>query len=644
MFKDTPFFVSIHEASYIYTYSSNIEEGFSNVRVESYDELEKSGGINLSDQASASRALWNYIKSRKWFYMASIAAMYVSILAQVRIPPIIGAFADAYNEGSLQPGVPTQFALYIIGWATAFVSLHWLATFIVQTLARDFEFELRNRLFSHWESLSQSYYTHESVGNLMAYATNDIQGVRSALSMGMHQILNAFFVVIITVPAMLRIVGWQFALVTLFPLPIVSIAIAILRPKIRQRFRRLQEGFATLSERTQESLSGTQVVKAYVQEEYELNKFEQAADDIVKRGYALVKVSGMIQPLIQLVAGMSFLIAIGYGAVQVIQGDLHFGNLVTYTTYLTMLTVPMRQIGNVIDSWQRASAALNRLTGLLRQRSGVRNVKHPIPLDHTMSGEIRIKNLTFRYPYASQPVLHNIDLHVRPGETVAILGRTAAGKTTLVNLLARVYEPPRDTLFIDGHDVRDVDVETLRRHIAYVPQDVFLFSATIGENIAFGVEHMDETKITHAAKQAQVYDDIDELERGFDTELGERGIGLSGGQRQRVSLARALIKQSPILVLDDSLSAVDTKTEAAILAELEKVRGQRTVIIIAHRISTVREADHIIVMDDGRIVERGTHDQLMGQRGLYREMYELQKRGTATGSASFNTKGEKHTS
>lgn len=554
--------------------------------------------------------------------------MLLSILAQVQIPPIIGSFAEAYKAGKLQPGDPEQYALRIAIWAFFYVILHWYAIFTVHRLARGFEYYLRNRLFAHWESLSQSYYSHESVGNLMAYATNDVQAVRSVISMGLNQLTNASFLIVVTITAMVGTVDWRLALYSLLPLPLVTVAIAVLRPQIRHRFRLLQEGFATLSERTQESLSGVRVVKAYVQEEHECDRFDQAAHDIVTRGFALTRVSSLIGPLIQLVGGISFLISLGYGAMRVIQGDLDFGDLVTFNTYLTMLVVPMRQIGSVIDVSQRASAALNRLTRLFQERPAVRDATQPVALEN-LRGAIRIENLTFRYPYAGQPTLHDINLTIEAGTTVAIIGRTASGKTTLANLLLRVYEPPKGTVYVDDHDIREASVETLRRQVAYVPQDVFLFSTTIEENIGFGLQKIDPDNVALAAKQAQIYGDIEELEHGFQTLLGERGIGLSGGQRQRVSIARALIKNAPIVILDDSLSAVDTKTEAAILDELRAVRGQHTVILIAHRISTVREADEIIVLEQGRIAERGTHDDLLALQGLYFDIYELQRKGTA---------------
>lgn len=581
---------------------------------------------------SASKILFQYVKDHKVRYVVAIAMMLFSILAQVQIPPVIGDFADEFQAGRLQAGDPMRYALRITGWAILYVVFHWMAIFTIHSLARGFEYHMRNRLFAHWETLSQSYYTHESVGNLMAYATNDVQAVRSSISMGLNQLTNASFTIVATVTAMVGTIDWRLAVYSLLPLPLVTVAVAVLRPQIRHRFRRLQEGFATLSERTQESLSGIRVVKAYVQEEHEIERFEAAAADIVRRGFELTRVSALIGPLIQLVGGISFLISLGYGAVRVIRGDLEFGALVAFNTYLTFLINPMRQIGSVIDVSQRASAALNRLTRLLQERPGVRDVENPI-VPERVRGEIEFRNLTFRYPYAKEPALKDINLRIDAGKTVAILGRTASGKTTLVNLLVRAFEPPRGTLFIDGHDIRDIQLAALRRNVAYVPQDVFLFSTTIAENIAFGVEEIDYERVIEAARQAQVYEDIMAQEEGFERMLGERGTGLSGGQRQRVSLARALIKKAPILILDDSLSAVDTNTEAAILEELRKMRGQQTVIVIAHRISTVRDADEIIVLDEGQIVERGTHEELLAKQGLYYEIHELQRRGTATPQA-----------
>lgn len=571
------------------------------------------------------------MKEQKIAYGAAILMMLLSTVAMAQIPPVLGAFAGAYEAGTLQPGMPFMFGMKIVGWALLYTVLHWSAVFLVHSRARIFEYRLRGRLFSHWLSLSQSYYTHESVGNLMAYATNDVQAIRSSISMGFNQLTNASFTIIVTVSAMLSTVDGELVLYSLLPLPFVTVAIVFLRPRIRHRFRLLQEGFATLSERTQESLSGIRVVKAYVQEEHELEKFEKAAREIVDRGYALTKVSALMRPIIDLVGGIAFLISLGLGAVRVIQGRTAFDDLVTFTAYLPMLVNPMRQIGSVIDVSQRASAALNRITKLLQERPGVRNV-HGAVQELPAPAAIRIENLTFRYPYSSEPVLKDIDLTIPAGSTVAIVGRTGSGKTTLASLLLRVFEPPRGTIFLGDIDIRDADVDALRRYIAYVPQDVFLFSTTVAENIAFGVDDVEQDKISEAARQAQVYQDITGLPDGFETMLGERGVGISGGQRQRVALARALIKDAPISILDDSLSAVDTKTETAILETLRSLREDQTRIIIAHRISAVRDADLIIVLDEGRIVERGVHEELLARKGAYYEIYELQRKGTGQGS------------
>lgn len=574
------------------------------------------------------------MREQKIAYAAAIVMMLLSTVAMAQIPPVLGAFAGAYEAGTLAPGMPLMFGLRIVGWALVYTLLHWWAVFLVHSRARIFEYRLRGRLFAHWLTLSQNYYTHESVGNLMAYATNDVQAIRSAISMGFNQLTNASFTIVVTVTAMLSTVDAKLVLYSLMPLPFVTVAIVVLRPLIRHRFRLLQEGFATLSERTQESLSGIRVVKAYVQEEHELEKFEKAARNIVDRGYDLTKVSALMRPVIDLLGGIAFLVALGLGAVRVIRGDTQFDDLVTFTAYLPMLVNPMRQIGSVIDVSQRASAALNRITRLLQERPGVRNVPGAateLPADVP----IRIQNLTFRYPYASEPVLKDINLTIEPGTTVALVGRSGSGKTTLAHLLLRVFEPPRGTIFLGDLDVRDADLDTLRRHIAYVPQDVFLFSTTVAENIAFGVDGVDREEIATAARRAQVYQDIAELPDGFDTMLGERGVGISGGQRQRVALARALIKDSPILILDDSLSAVDTKTEAAILETLRGLRQDQTRIVIAHRISAVRDADHIVVLEDGRIVEQGVHDELLARKGAYYEIYELQRKGTGQTRTPF---------
>lgn len=582
---------------------------------------------------AAQQLLARYLWEHRWIYAAAVALIIGSNLLQTQIPRLLGRFTDLLKEGRLGPGDPWRFAVWLALLAAGYVGLGWTAQATVFRYARRFEYLLRNHLFTHWESLSAVYYTHHSVGDLMAHATNDVQALRMAIGGGITQVVNAAFLIVMVVAAMVGQVDPKLAAVSLLPLPLLTAIVVVMRPQIRTRFREVQEGFSRLTERVEENLAGIRVVKAYAQEDYETERFRAAAQNLVDRTLALTRVSALFDPLIQLIGAIAFLLSLGYGGIRVIEGDLSLGQLVAFNAYLLMLINPMQQIARVIDVTQRASSALGRLSELLAERPAVTDSPHPVPV-RRLRGEIVFSHLTFAYPGATQPVLVDIDLTIHPGETVAILGRTGSGKSTLASLLLRVYDPPRGSLFLDGHDILDLPLAVLRREVAYVPQEPFLFSATIRENIALASDHFTMEQIETAARRAQLYENIQRFPQGFETEIGERGVTLSGGQRQRLALARALIKEAPILILDDSLSAVDTHTEDAILRELAGLRGRQTTLLIAHRISTVREADLIVVLEEGRIVQRGQHAQLVSQPGPYRAIYELQREGTAVGAGA----------
>jgi ATP-binding cassette subfamily B multidrug efflux pump len=570
-----------------------------------------------------------YIRQHWALYLFAIVIIIGSCVAQVQIPGVLESFTDALEQGTLQKQDVLYNAWFLALYAIIYVGLSWLAIYLLYGEARKFEYHIRNHLFAHWESLSASYYTYHSVGDLMAYATNDVQTLRASVGGGIQNSVRALFTIVLVVGMMAGSVDPQLALFSLLPLPFLCIAITKIRPMIKQRSREVQQGFSMLAERTQESISGIRVVKAYAQEEQELQRFGKVADNIVQQTLSLTRVSAFFTPLIQFVGALSFLIALGMGGLRVISGELSLGTLVAFTSFLGMLVPPMRQIAQVIDVSQRAGAALSRLSELLQIQPDVHD-HDDLETVNKLHGEITLRNLSFTYPQSSVIVLNDIHLHIKPGQTLGILGHTGSGKTTLANLLLRIYNPPRGTLFLDGYDILDIPLQTLRQQIGYVPQDIFLFSTSISENIAFSVHKAHPQQIEQAAKQAQLFDNIMGFPEQFETEIGERGVTLSGGQKQRLAIARALIKRAPILILDDCLSAVDTETEAAILDSLRQVRLNQTTIIIAHRISALREADVIIVLQDGRLIQKGRHDELVQQEGPYQDIYNLQKDGTGT--------------
>lgn len=585
--------------------------------------------INAKTQ-NAQSILFAYLRAYWLVYAGAALCVVAASATQVQIPRILGLFTDSLQSGLLTARDPLRFAGKLALLAFGYVVLDWTAMFLVHRQARKFENHLRNLLFAHWERLSASYYTHHSIGDLMAHATNDVHTLRASISSGVYNLVSASFTTLLTVSMMVGSVDTKLAVYSLAPLPFLTVAVAMLRPRIRARSRAVQHGFSKLVERTQESISGIRVVKAYAREPYELIRFSQVTEDIVRRTLRLTQVSALFSPLIQLVGAVSFLIALGMGGLRVIAGDLSLGELVAFNAYLAMLIHPMQQVARVIDMSQRASSALDRLTELFAVEPEVQDSPHPAPV-HKLTGHVVFSNLTFSYSNTDRPAISGLSLEVPPGATIGILGHTGSGKSTLANLLLRIYNPPPASIFIDGHDILDIPLAVLRRQIGYVPQDIFLFSTSIRENIAFALDDAPEEKVVAAAKLAQLYEGIMGFPEQFATEIGERGVALSGGQRQRLALARALIKEAPILILDDSLSAVDTETEAAILAGLRELRGQQTTFIIAHRISAVRDADLIIVLDDGRVVQQGDHEQLYAVDGPYRDIYELQRQGTGVG-------------
>jgi len=577
------------------------------------DEQQEKPQVNI-----ARNIMLRYIRERWALYLFAIAVIIGSCFAQVQIPGVLESFTDELEQGRLLGRDVVRYAELLAVYAIIYVGLSWLAIFILYGQARKFEYHIRNHLFAHWESLSASYYTYHSVGDLMAYATNDVQTLRAALGGGIQNSVRALFTITLVVAMMAGSVDRQLALFSLLPLPFLSAAVTKIRPLIKKRSREVQHGFSMLAERTQESISGIRVVKAYAQEEQELRRFGQTADIIVKRTLSLTRVSALFTPLIQFFGAVSFLIALGMGGLRVINGELSLGTLVAFTSFLAMLVPPMRMIAQVIDVSQRAGAALGRLSDLLRIQPEVCDGDDLVHVSK-IKGEIIIRNLSFTYPQSNTAIISNLNLRLMPGQTLGILGPTGSGKTTLANLLLRIYNPPRGTVFIDGHDVLDIPLKTLRRQIGYVPQDIFLFSASIGENIAFSVNKAQPEEVEQATKQAQIFDNIMNFPDQFDTVIGERGVTLSGGQKQRLAIARALIKNAPILILDDSLSSVDTETEAAILKSLRQVRKRQTTVIIAHRMSTLDICDRIMVIEAGRLTALGTPGELARDSDFYRK-------------------------
>lgn len=575
----------------------------------------------------SSRALlWQFLRDMKWKYIFSTISIVISEFINVQFPNILGNFTNALQAHKLTPHSVMTYAalLFIIG--VSYVILYGFGQYRNGKYGRQFEYLLRRRLFEHWELLSTEYFRRHSIGDLLNHAMNDVRQVREAVSGGLNTLTNAIFLLIATLVMTFTTVNAKLTLVSMIPLVFIPLFIVWLGPKIRDASRRVQEALSDMSELTEESFSSIRLIKATANEGVESIRFQGRVDHIVDRQLVLFRRSATFQSFIPTMSSISFVIALLYGGYLTLQGDIKLGAFVAFTIYLGLLVQPLQQVGFVINTMQRASASLTRLQILLDERPDIADPDKPVHLSK-VRGDLCVNLKGFQYSDASVPTLKNIEFKVKSGETVGIVGRTGSGKTTLVNLLPRIFDPPPNSIFLDGHDIRCLPLATLRESIAYVPQDGFLFSATVAENISFGDADATRDEVEDAARFARVYDDIALFPDGFDTLVGERGVTLSGGQRQRTAIARAFLKKAPILIMDDSLSAVDMKTEKEIISELETVRKSRTTLIIAHRLSAVRHANLILVLDEGQIVEQGTHDELIALGGIYAKTYAMQQVG-----------------
>ena len=589
------------------------------------------------------RPLLPYLKRYRWSYVAGTLCVFLTNGIWILFPLVLGKAADDLHEGVTRHKL-LLYAALLLAIAVTKGIFQFLTRWIVIGISRDIEFDLRNDLFARLEILSYSYYQRHRTGDIMARATNDLNAVRMLLGPAIMYSANTIVYTAGALAFMISISPWL-TLYTFLPLPAVSIVIQYFGRQIHDRFERIQAMFSDISARAQENFSGARLIRAYVQEEAEIRAFETENQEYIRRSLRLVRLMGMLWPTLELMLGCAVVLVLWLGGREVIHGLSHVtlvsnlgtshpaitttlslsgsmsvGQFVSFSTYMMQLTWPIIALGWVINIFQRGTASLIRINEIMQEQPEIQDA--PGAQDREIAGEIEFRGLNFGYE--GKPVLHDLNLRVPAGSSLAIVGPTGSGKTTLVSLIPRIYDAEPGTVLIDGRPIREYFVASLRRNIGFVPQETFLFSDRIRENIALGVESASDQEIHNAADAANIAADIESFPEGYDTMVGERGITLSGGQKQRTAIARALIRNPKILILDDALSSVDTHTEDKILNHLREIMRGRTTIFISHRVSTVRNADSIAVLHQGRIVELGTHDQLIARNGYYTDLYNKQ--------------------
>jgi len=568
------------------------------------------------------RTLLPYFKRFGLWYAGGILCLVFTNAGQLLIPQFLRRAVDTISSGFFDLSVILPIVLLIAVTAVGIGVGRFGWRFFLIGAARRIETELRHRLYTHLQSLSSSFYNRAKIGDLMARFTNDMNAIRMASGFALVALIDGVFlssaILVILFSEDVRL-----TLLAISPLPLVTVFVIVFGKTVGQRFREVQEEFSHLSEHVQESLSGIRVLKTFVKERHFFQRFERLNQDYCDRQMSLVRVWGLFFPLFTFFSGMTTLLFLFFGGRAVMQGRLSPGDFTAFIAYLEMMIWPMIGAGFTINLIQRGGASLGRINRLLEEQPDI--VTPADPARSVRHSDIVIRGLDFRYPGTEEPVLRDLSMRVPQGRILGILGRTGSGKSTLVRLLPRLLDPPEGTVFIGGQDVRRYDLATLRSHIGVVPQDTFLFSTTIEENIAIGRKEWEPSDVHRVAGVSTISRDLEQFPLGLETVVGERGITLSGGQKQRVAISRALFTDPRILILDDALSAVDTETENTILDGLNEVFEGRTVILISHRVSTLKMADSIVVLDEGRIVQRGSHEQLMAEEGFYREVYNLQQ-------------------
>jgi len=572
------------------------------------------------------RPLLPYLKKYRWGYVWGTICVFCNNGVWIFFPQVIRRAIDDLHLGVTRHKLFT-YALLLMAVAGVKSIFQFLTRWVVIGISREIEFDLRNDLFQHLEKLSYSYYQRTRTGDIMARATNDLNAVRMLLGPAIMYTANTIVFTAGALAFMLSI-SPKLTIYAFLPLPVVSIVVQYFGKRIHERFERIQAMFSDISARAQENFSGARVIRAYVQEEPEITAFEASNREYIARSLKLVRLMGMLWPTLEIMLGFAIVLVLWLGGREVLYRRISVGDFVAFNTYMVQLTWPVIALGWVINIFQRGTASMARINEILVEKPEIEDsaeIKAASGQGGTaehVAGEIEFRDLNFGYN--GTPVLHDINLRIPAGSSLAIVGPTGSGKTTLVSLIPRIYDASPETVLIDGKPIREYPLQVLRPQIGFVPQETFLFSETVRENIAFGKEDATDEEVHSAAEAASIAAEIEDFPEQYRTLVGERGITLSGGQKQRSAIARAVIRNPRVLILDDALSSVDTQTEDKILNHLREIMQGRTTIFISHRVSTVRNADRIAVLHGGRIVEIGTHEELLALNGYYTDLYNKQ--------------------
>lgn len=568
--------------------------------------------------------IFQYIKRHKVKYIAGIITLFVVDFANLFIPKLTGTITDGLTARTMDWNRVKEclFAIFLLGSLLTIGRFLW--RYFIFGAARSIERELRNDMFGHLEKMDVEYYNKCGTGDLMTRFTSDLNAIRMSIGPAVICVFDASVMTIMVICQMMYYVNIRLTLIAIIPMFFICIGEIYYGKIMHERFLAKQEAVSDLTDFVQESFSGVRVIKAFVRERAERYAFAKANANSMEKNLDVVRLQSVVMPLLDVIIGLSSLITLIYGGYLALVGDITLGRFVAFNQYISMLVWPMLACGDAINMFSQGLASLRRIKAIFDEEPEVRDQPDATDVD-TLKGDITFSHLTFIHRGHSEPTLQDINLHVPAGTTLAIVGRTGNGKSTLVNLLLHLYNTKPGMILLDGQDINTISLKTLRENIAYVPQDNFLFSDTLKSNISFGADDEDMASIVRATEAACIHESIVSFPDGYETIVGERGVTLSGGQKQRSSIARALLKDAPILILDDALSAVDTDTEEHILHNLKKNRAGKTTILIAHRISTIQNADIIMVLENGKAKEIGNHTELMQLNGIYRDMFEKQQ-------------------